>query len=51
MAAYIIAGPAGDESFCECEYLGKQLELSSKAAVTVVMKHPDEWDDYLKKVR
>ena len=51
MASYIIAGPAGDESFSECEYLGKQLELSTKAAVTVVMKHPDEWDEYLKKVQ
>lgn len=46
----MIAGPAGDPALSECEYLGKQLEMSSNAAVSVVVKHPDEWKSYLSSV-
>ena len=47
MASYVIAGPAGDEALSECEYLGRQLELSCNASVSIVVKHPDEWAAYL----
>lgn len=47
MASYVIAGPAGDEQLAECEYLGQQLDLSSDASVSVVVKHPQEWPSFL----
>jgi len=47
MASYVIAGPAGDEQLAECEYLGRQLDLSSDASVSVVVKHPQEWLGFL----
>lgn len=47
MASYVIAGPAGNEELAECEYLGRQLDLSSQAAVSVVIKHPQEWPGFL----
>lgn len=50
MASYVIAGPAGDPALSECEFLGRQLELSCNASVSVVVKHPDEWKSYLASV-
>ena len=51
MSCYIIAGVAGDPAFALCQHLGEKLQKSAPSvSVRCVMKHPSEWEPFLKSV-